>query len=87
MSGRRCGRTHGRFGSAQIETNKFQSTLPEGVSDRMRQRIRGASLRRRVERPHHDTSQVVHLLEISDFLLVSIKMCDILGSSTTKTPR
>lgn len=64
MSGRRCGRTHGRFGSAQIETNKFQSTLPEGVSDRMRQRIRGASLRRRVERPHHDTSQVVHLLEV-----------------------
>lgn len=30
MSGRRCDRTHGRFGSAQIETNKFQSTLPEG---------------------------------------------------------
>lgn len=24
MSGRRCDRTHGRFGSAQIETNKFQ---------------------------------------------------------------
>lgn len=38
----------------------------------MRQRIRGASLRRRVERPHHDTSQVVHLLEVSDFLFVSI---------------
>ena len=87
MSGPGCARTHGRFGSAKIETNKFQSTLPEGVRARMRQRIRGASLRRRVERPHHDTSQVVHLLEVSDFLLVSIKMCDILGSSTPKPPR
>ena len=55
MSGLGCDRTHGRSGSAQIETNKFQSTLPEG-SDRRYQRIRGASLRRRVERPHHDTS-------------------------------
>lgn len=61
MSGLGCDRTHGRSGSAQIETNKFQSTLPEG-SDRRHQQICGASLRRRVERPHHDTSQVVHLL-------------------------
>ena len=63
MSGLGCDRTHGRSGSAQIETNKFQSTLPEG-SDRRHQQICGASLRRRVERPHHDTSQVVHLLKI-----------------------
>ena len=68
MSGLGCDRTHGRSGSAQIETNKFQSTLPEG-SDRRHQQICGASLRRRVERPHHDTSQVVHLLKIPDFLL------------------
>lgn len=67
MSGLGCDRTHGRSGSAQIETNKFQSTLPEG-SDRRHQQICGASLRRRVERPHHDTSQVVHLLKIPDFL-------------------
>lgn len=66
MSGLGCDRTHGRSGSAQIETNKFQSTLPEG-SDRRHQQICGASLRRRVERPHHDTSQVVHLLKIPDF--------------------
>lgn len=71
MSGLGCDRTHGRSGSAQIETNKFQSTLPEG-SDRRHQQICGASLRRRVERPHHDTSQVVHLLKIPDFLFVSI---------------
>lgn len=70
MSGLGCDRTHGRSGSAQIETNKFQSTLPEG-SDRRHQQICGASLRRRVERPHHDTSQVVHLLKIPDFLFVS----------------
>lgn len=69
MSGLGCDRTHGRSGSAQIETNKFQSTLPEG-SDRRHQQICGASLRRRVERPHHDTSQVVHLLKIPDFLHV-----------------
>lgn len=69
MSGLGCDRTHGRSGSAQIETNKFQSTLPEG-SDRRHQQICGASLRRRVERPHHDTSQVVHLLKIPDFLFV-----------------
>lgn len=68
MSGLGCDRTHGRSGSAQIETNKFQSTLPEG-SDRRHQQICGASLRRRVERPHHDTSQVVHLLKIPDFFL------------------
>ena len=67
MSGLGCDRTHGHSGSAQIETNKFQSTLPEG-SDRRHQQICGASLRRRVERPHHDTSQVVHLLKIPDFL-------------------
>ena len=73
MSGLGCDRTHGRSGSAQIETNKFQSTLPEG-SDRRHQQICGASLRRRVERPHHDTSQVVHLLKIPDFLFVSILM-------------
>lgn len=73
MSGLGCDRTHGRSGSAQIETNKFQSTLPEG-SDRRHQQICGASLRRRVERPHHDTSQVVHLLKIPDFLFVSISM-------------
>lgn len=70
MSGLGCDRTHGRSGSAQIETNKFQSTLPEG-SDRRHQQICGASLRRRVERPHHDTSQVVHLLKIPDFLFVT----------------
>lgn len=70
MSGLGCDRTHGRSGSAQIETNKFQSTLPEG-SDRRHQQICGASLRRRVERPHHDTSQVLHLLKIPDFLFVS----------------
>ena len=69
MSGLGCDRTHGHSGSAQIETNKFQSTLPEG-SDRRHQQICGASLRRRVERPHHDTSQVVHLLKIPDFLFV-----------------
>lgn len=40
----------------------------------MRQRIRGAFLRWRVERPHHDTSQVVHLLKMPDFLFVSILM-------------
>ena len=73
MSGLGCDRTHGHSGSAQIETNKFQSTLPEG-SDRRHQQICGASLRRRVERPHHDTSQVVHLLKIPDFLFVSISM-------------
>ena len=73
MSGLGCDRTHGRSGSAQIETNKFQSTLPEG-SDRRHQQICGASLRRRVERPHHDTSQFVHLLKILDFLFVSISM-------------
>lgn len=67
MSGLGCDRTHGHSGSAQIETNKFQSTLPEG-NDRRHQQICGASLRRRVERPHHDTSQVVHLLKIPDFL-------------------
>lgn len=72
MSGLGCDRTHGRSGSAQIETNKFQSTLPEG-SDRRHQQICGASLRRRVERPHHDTSQVVHLLKIPDFLFVRIQ--------------
>lgn len=71
MSGLGCDRTHGRSGSAQIETNKFQSTLPEG-SDRRHQQICGASLRRRVERPHHDTSQVVHLLKIPDFLFVYV---------------
>lgn len=70
MSGLGCDRTHGRSGSAQIETNKFQSTLPEG-SDRRHQQICGASLRRRVERPHHDTSQVVHLLKIPDFSSVT----------------
>lgn len=32
MSGLGCDRTHGRSGSAQIETNKFQSTLPEGAT-------------------------------------------------------
>ena len=69
MSGLGCDRTHGRSGSAQIETNKFQSTLPEG-SDRRHQQICGASLRRRVERPHHDTSQVVHLLKIPDYFYV-----------------
>lgn len=69
MSGLGCDRTHGHSGSAQIETNKFQSTLPEG-SDRRHQQICGASLRRRVERPHHDTSQVVHLLKIPDFLQI-----------------
>ena len=69
MSGLGCDRTHGHSGSAQIETKKFQSTLPEG-SDRRHQQICGASLRRRVERPHHDTSQVVHLLKIPDFLFV-----------------
>lgn len=73
MSGLGCDRTHGHSGSAQIETNKFQSTLPEG-SDRRYQQICGASLRRRVERPHHDTSQVVHLLKIPDFLFVSISI-------------
>lgn len=78
MSGLGCGRTHGRSGSAQIETNKFQSTLPEG-SDRRHQQICGASLRRRVERPHHDTSQVVHLLKIPDFLFVSISMMWYIG--------
>lgn len=69
MSGLGCDRTHGRSGSAQIETNKFQSTLPEG-SDRRHQQICGASLRRRVERPHHDTSQFVHLLKIPDLEIV-----------------
>lgn len=71
MSGLGCDRTHGHSGSAQIETNKFQSTLPEG-SDRRHQQICGASLRRRVERPHHDTSQVVHLLKIPDFLYYNL---------------
>lgn len=71
MSGLGCDRTRGRSGSAQIETNKFQSTLPEG-SDRRYQRIRGASLRRRVERPHHDTS--LGFVFIGVFLLVSISI-------------
>lgn len=81
MSGLGCDRTHGRSGSAQIETNKFQSTLPEG-SDRRHQQICGASLRRRVERPHHDTSQVVHLLKIPDFLFVSILKLRPMGMTT-----
>ena len=38
----------------------------------MRQRIRGASLRRRVERPHHDTS--LGSVFIGVFLFVSILM-------------
>ena len=71
MSGLGCDRTHGHSGSAQIETNKFQSTLPEG-SDRRHQQICGASLRRRVERPHHDTSQVVHLFSRDEVLLESL---------------
>lgn len=84
MSGLGCDRTHGRSGSAQIETNKFQSTLPEG-SDRRHQQICGASLRRRVERPHHDTSQVVHLLKIPDFLFVSILMWRTSSATTSRT--
>lgn len=83
MSGLGCDRTHGRSGSAQIETNKFQSTLPEG-SDRRHQQICGASLRRRVERPHHDTSQVVHLLKIPDFLFVSILRYYNLGTNYSR---
>lgn len=85
MSGLGCDRTHGRSGSAQIETNKFQSTLPEG-SDRRHQQICGASLRRRVERPHHDTSQVVHLLKIPDFLFVSILWARVRSLQMRRTP-